>query len=1037
MTLQSNTFDAYPAGTRLRQISNPAIVGHATGHAEPRDGYCLVEVTLPDGTIKRWRSTNVEPAPLILSRARAFAEGRFGGTSNLRRALMLERLRGDLTDVFYSMGTSDTEFMPHQFKPVLRFVESVTGRLLIADEVGLGKTIEAVLIWKELEAREQARRLLVVCPSMLREKWRTELIRRFRIDSQVVGAEGLKEACEAALRNHTKAFALIAGFDGLRPRSARAKEASEGRVNARDQLERLLEEHPADPDFALFDYVVVDEAHYARNRETATNKLVRALNDAAAHMALLTATPIQLNEDNLYQLMRLVDPERFDDADVFRRLMIANQPIVALHYSLRQSPFDHQAARRAIERAREGQMADDPVLIRAAEALAADEITLDSRVELARAIERASVLASVMVRSRKREVLENRVRRHPHALIVPLKPIEKSFYDRVTKAILARSRSMSEDQRSAVAQLALITRQRQMASSMPAAALAWQENSAIQEQLFEDFGLDEEIDSVEIDIKMPDAAALEAADSKFEILREHLKRRRDADPNEKFVLFSFFRGTLAYLSERLQREGLATFVLRGGMDSKDAVLSAFREHPSSAILLSSEVGSEGIDLQFCRTLINYDLPWNPMKVEQRIGRLDRIGQTSDRIHIVNLVLQETVEDRILNRLYERIGVFERAIGDLESILGDSVQELVLSLYQDDLDEAEREAKAEQTISALAERARSLGELEEQVSNLVAFKDHLLEELRDGRDLGRWIEPDDLLAFCIDALSERYPGSKVERRHGDGRIHRIALSSDAKVDLETFMARYTPSRSTRMHTPAAVVDATFDPHWRGAIRPTPEFIEATHPLILWLRSELKGDPESIYPAAAIELPRAIASVEPGTYVVAIDRWEIGGLRRERRLRFLGVHLEAAKVLDGVEAERLTQRALRDGATLSVEMLSEIEEILPEALNFLAETLENEFHDRVDLFEAENASLCDRQLEAVELSASRRISNLQARLEQLHSGRYEPGGRRVEPLIRARLAKVEERLKMQRKKLSASRLVESESFETAGVVVVVPA
>lgn len=1033
MDLQADTLETYPAGTRLRQVTNPAIVGHATGRVEPRDGYCLVEVTLPDGTIKRWRSTNLEPAPLILSRARAFAEGRFGGTGNLRRALMLERLRGDLTDVFYSMGTSDTEFMPHQFKPVLRFVESVTGRLLIADEVGLGKTIEAMLIWKELEAREQARRLLIVCPSMLREKWRAELTRRFRIDPQIVGAEGLKEACQAALRDRFKSFALVAGFDGLRPRSARAKEGS--RENARDQLERILDEHPADPDFALFDYVVVDEAHYARNRETATNKLIRALNDAAAHMALLTATPIQLNEDNLYQLMRLVDPERFDDADVFRRLLIANQPIVAAHYSLRQSPFDHQAARDAVERAREGQMAEDPVLARAAEALAADEVTPDARVELARAVERASVLASVMVRSRKRDVLENRVKRDPHALVVPLTPIEKTFYDRVTRAILARSRSMSDDQRGAIGRLALITRQRQMASSMPAAARAWQDNPSIQEQLFEDFGLDEDVDAAELDIEMPDAAALEANDSKFEILREHLRRRRDADPSEKFVLFSFFRGTLAYLAERLEREGLATFVLQGGLESKDAVLSAFREHPTSAILLSSEVGSEGIDLQFCRTLINYDLPWNPMRVEQRIGRLDRIGQASDRIHIINLVLQETVEDRILNRLYERIGVFKRAIGDLESILGDAVQELVLDLYRDDLDEAEREAKADQTISALAERARSLGELEEQASNLVAFRDHLLDELREGRDLGRWIEPDDLLAFCIDALSERYPGSKIERRHDDARVHRIALSSDAKVDLESFIARESPSRSTKMHTPAAVVDATFDPHWRGTLRPLPEFVEATHPLVLWLRSELKDDSESTYPAAAIELPRATAPIEPGTYVIAIDRWEIGGLRRERRLRFLGLHLEAAQVLDGVVAERLIQHALRHGATLPVEMLSDVEEVLPESLDFLAETLENEFHNRVDLFEAENASLCERQLEAVELSASRRISNLRVRLEQLQWA--DPAGRRAEPLIRANLAKVEERLKMQRKKLTASRLVESESFETAGVVVVVPA
>lgn len=1018
---------------RLRQITSPAIIGQATGRVEPRDGYCLVEITLHDGTLKRWRSTNIEPAPTGVSRARAFTERRFGGVSSLRRVLMLERLRGDLTDVFYSMGTSDTQFMPHQFKPVLRFVESVTGRLLIADEVGLGKTIEAILIWKELEAREQARRLLIVCPSMLREKWRTELIRRFRIDATIAGADEISVACEAALRDRSKSFAFIAGFDGLRPRSGRVKERS--RATTRDRFESLLEENAADGDFALFDYVVVDEAHYARNRETATNKLVRALNEAAGHMALLTATPIQLNEDNLYQLMRLVDPERFDDAEVFGRLLLANEPIVAAHYTLRRSPFDRQAACEAIERARQGQMVDDPVLVRAAGALAAEEILPDARIELARALERASVLSSVMVRSRKRDVLESRVQRDPHALIVSLSPIERTFYNNVSRSILSHSRNTFEEQGNPISRLALITRQRQMASSMPAAARAWQNNPAIREQLFEDFGLDEEIDPEELDIEVPSADALAAVDSKFEILRQHLRRRRKADPDEKFVLFSFFRGTLAYLAERLAQENLPTFILQGGLESKDAVIAAFREHPTSAILLSSEVGSEGIDLQFCRTLINYDLPWNPMKVEQRIGRLDRIGQTSDRIHIINLVLQETVEDRILNRLYDRIGVFRRTIGDLESILGSAVQDLVVDLYRDNLDEAGREARAEQTISALAERARSLGELEEEASNLVAFRDHILDELREGHDLGRWIDPDDLLTFSIDALKERYPGSKIERRHDDARVHRIALSPDGKLDLEGFIARENPSRGTRLHTPAAVVDVTFDPHWKGTLRPNPEFIEATHPLILWLRSELGDDHEKAYPAAAIELSKRNASAEPGTYVVAIDRWEIGGLRRDRRLRFLGLHLEAGRVMEGVEAERLVQLAMRYGSSLPIERLSDVEEILPESLEFLSRNLEDEFHDRVDLFVAENSSLCQRQLEAVELSAGRRIDNLRGRLEELLAASGDPGGRRTEPLIRARLAKVEERLEMQRKKLSRSKSVESDSFETAGVVVVI--
>src|SRR5262249_31292483 len=158
-------------GTRLRRVSDPGTIGIATGNFKRFATYDAVEVILPDGTSRWWKSHQVEPAPTQTGRREAFACGRFGRIEDLRRTIMAEKLRGDLTDVFYSMGTSDTDFFPHQFKPVLRFIESITGRLLIADEVGLGKTIEALLIWKELEARERARRLLVVCPSLLRDKW--------------------------------------------------------------------------------------------------------------------------------------------------------------------------------------------------------------------------------------------------------------------------------------------------------------------------------------------------------------------------------------------------------------------------------------------------------------------------------------------------------------------------------------------------------------------------------------------------------------------------------------------------------------------------------------------------------------------------------------------------------------------------------------------------------------------------------------------------------------------------------------------------
>ena len=144
-----------------------------------------------------------------------------------------------------------------------------------------------------------------------------------------------------------------------------------------------------------------------------------------------------------------------------------------------------------------------------------------------------------------------------------------------------------------------------------------------------------------------DPIGLEKVDGKYAALLKFLARQIQSNPGEKFVVFAFFRGTLRYLERRLNEDGIPAVVIMGGMgDTKDVVLRTFRDPTGPAVLLSSEVGSEGIDLEHCRFMVNYDLPWNPMKVEQRIGRLDRLGQQAERISIVNISVTDTIEDRI-------------------------------------------------------------------------------------------------------------------------------------------------------------------------------------------------------------------------------------------------------------------------------------------------------------------------------------------------------------------------------------------------------
>src|SRR5690606_3509958 len=182
-----------------------------------------------------------------------------------------------------------------------------------------------------------------------------------------------------------------------------------------------------------------------------------------------------------------------------------------------------------------------------------------------------------------------------------------------------------------------------------------------------------------------DLSDLRAHDSKYEQLEVLLKEYARDYPQEKVIVFSYFRDTLGYLKERLESVGIPALIVMGG-DDKQARIDEFQESSRYKVLLASEVAAEGVDLQFMRLLVNYDLPWNPMRVEQRIGRIDRIGQQAQAISIANLVYQDRIDDRILTRLFEKLKMFEEALVSTEDDFQDGVSLLTRDLVSGDLTE---------------------------------------------------------------------------------------------------------------------------------------------------------------------------------------------------------------------------------------------------------------------------------------------------------------------------------------------------------------
>nr|WP_228053306.1 SNF2-related protein [Nodosilinea sp. LEGE 07298] len=930
------------------------------------------------------------------------------------------------------MEASQTDFYAHQFKPILKFLNSPVGRLLIADEVGLGKTIEAMYIWKELQARADARRLLIVCPAMLRQKWQDDLRQRFNIFADIVDAKELLSRARACLETQkAQPFACIASLEGLRP----GRNWEEQTVtNSRAELARLLDANPATNDFGIFDLAIFDEAHYLRNSSTASNRISRLIRDASRHLVLLTATPVQVHSTNLYQLLQIISPDDFFDEMVFDNMLEANNPIIRALRFLWTNPPKIKQAKAELETAIASQyLTDNRLLQFVREALLeTEDLNEEQRVDLGYKLEKVSLLGQYITRSRKRDVIPNRVQREPQTLTVRFSPLEKEIYDHITGQIKQQTKG-----KRGVSVFRLISRQRQMASCMVAALESWLQDGVlddlVNESLWEDFGISSESGdetSTELShglgsplLSRSNISKLEQQDGKYRELQKFLKNELQKNKNEKFVIFAYFRGTLKYLQRRLEADGVFTSLIMGDMgDSKWDVVKAFREDHGPSVLLSSEVGSEGIDLQHCRFLVNYDLPWNPMKVEQRIGRLDRLGQKADRISIINFSLVDTVEEKILERLYERINIFQESVGDLENILGEMTEQLLVQLFDANLTEEEQEQRAQQTVMALLKERTLQDELETEAINMLAFSDHILRSITDSRDQGRWLQPEEVRAFVEDCFSRYYPGTVIAPKSGQDHLYEITLSEDAKVDLQLFLNQHRCATPTKLHISSTPVSCFFDPKIAGTMGKRNELLDATHPLILWIRHRYETAAQKLHPVSATRIDDQTIGLPPGLYVYAAHRWTFTGLKTESQIAYKVARFSDGDLLSDQVSEAVLTAIMQQGHPKSnaQNFIDDTDRVL--ALHQQCEdVLEDNFGKALEEFDVENQNRCDVQERSARSFAERKQGELKERIQRFR----EAGKTQIIPATEGQLRKVTRELEVKLKSIQEKR--EGSTFE----------
>lgn len=951
-----------------------------------------VQVAFDSGSPSVCRVENLEPLPDHRDIFADFRAGAVEGAPSLRRNLLHEKLHGRLSNVLYSMETSNTRFLPYQFKPVLKLLDSPTNSLLIADEVGLGKTIEAGLIWTELKARVGARNLLVVCPPHLREKWETELRRRFGVKVRIGKAADLLDELREARNTPGHSFALIVSYHSLRP-PVGWEEESPNEKNARVQLAHEFH-RVGNTAEAPIDLLVMDEAHYMRNPGTRTSKLGDLLAPVAAHRVFLSATPLHTRARNLYSLLSLLDPDTYTDEGTFEAILEANEPLVRLRDEVLRRNAKPEQLLGYVDRAMSNPLLSDSATLAAIRSrITGSAETLKeprTRSELAYQVERSNLLGLTLSRTRKRDVFEDRVIRHVEAVKVKLSPDEMRFYRSVTDLVLKYSK-----EKGIPTGFLAVMPQRQAASCMAAARQRWTEAPDDEEPIFSaDLGLQGDFQPAGPLIQhlkenmagLPSAAQLEREDGKYRMLRETLRGYWNKYPGRKAVLFAYFKPTLRYLKRRLQEDGILSLLLTGGGEiDKQSIVKQFEEPTSPLLLLSSEVGSEGLDLQFASALVNYDLPWNPMVVEQRIGRLDRIGQEAKSILIFNLVAEGTVDERIYDRLYQRLDLFKRTLGDLEDVLGPLITELSIDLLTHELNEEEIEKRLEATETAIALNLKLEEQLEEEAGVLAAYGDYVIKQIAASHELERWVSGSDLETYIVDFFRNEFPAARLRGLDPQQRTYEIELDPEAVFEFDQFLSNQRLHGQTGLNNRARR-RIRFDHRTFTATNLNEEVIHQAHPLVrfagTFLRENLKV--EAVPVAIRLSRDQAPAAVGPGIHAFVVQRWSVSGFRETERLHYHVVDCITKRSPDEeTAAEQLVERAAAVGTSWPG-LRGELAEQL-KGLSELLERMDEDAGARFTAFEMrcanENGDRARIQLNALRRFEQRRGATLQKIVERL--------------------------------------------------------
>ena len=821
-----------------------------------------------------------------------------------RKALTVRELHAHLTSLkilspsigsLFSLRSGRVQFVPYQYRPVLKLIRSDRPRLLIADEVGVGKTIEAGLIIRELRARMDIASVLVICPKALvaERKWFREMK---RFDEHFTALDGpMLRHClqETHLEGewpeqYAKAIVPFSLFDSdlVFGRGGQGKSRNQG----------LLALNPP----PKFDLVIVDEAHHIRNSETFLHQGVRFFCDNAQAVILLTATPVQLGSDDLYTLLNVLRPDLVIDHTSFEQMAEPNRPInEAVQHCRKAEPGWQQKVHAALDEVTQTEwgrlfVRESPAFQSVYDRVQEESLGDSERIGLIQSIEGLYTFSPMINRTRRRDIGEFTTRK-PETLTIEFTEEQKRLHDGVLSVvaqILARCHGQQN------VKFMMTTIRRQAASCLYGLAPFLSDilgSKLDRLELLEASDNDDDADFSflgqvrgEIETLLEQARNLDPHDPKVEAFVKVLLDK-DKLTNNKVLVFSTFRHTLAYLDSHARATGLRIGLIHGDVadDERSDLRRRFalskEEADAIDVLLSSEVGCEGLDFQFCDLLVNYDLPWNPMRIEQRIGRIDRYGQQSETVAIVNFVTPGTVDADIYQRCLWRIGVFQHAVGGNEEILGTITQELHDIAESFSLNEEERAQRLQQLADNGIRQIQEEQELESKQAELFGLNVPNQTWRADIQAAETFWLSSSAIQVCVATYLAARLDREIEHLLGDKPLKTLRLSQEARGLLLTDYKRLPRSIEPIardwekwLKGTSATLSVTFDQEI-AADNLKSVHLSVVHPLVRQAARFLEiTEPKYFSFAARSE------NLPSGSHHFALYRWTKHGVRPDELL-----------------------------------------------------------------------------------------------------------------------------------------------------------